>query len=622
MQFKTLADKAEWALKLVRSGEPMAYDTETSGLDYKRNWPIGYVFTDVNKVSVYIPVRHGGGGNLRGCRPLETPEGPFELHPFEVQLAKAFRDRRALTIGHNLKFDWHMSQSAGIALNDPLYCTQFGAALLDEYAMTYSLEHSAAVRGLTPKKSEEMYSHMGKVFKCPPSKDLMGRFWELSGDDPVAVDYAEGDGVTTIELWQAQMPEIQEQGITTVMRMENDLIRHVGAMERRGVRIDEARIDWLEEQFKQKMVEAMSHLPPGFNSRAPTQMKKMFDEAGLTNYPRTELGNPSFKEKWLKKSELGRRVVQVRKVRTILDQFIEPLKVTHIFEGRVHTNFNQLRGDKAGGGVEGVGPGRFSSSSPNLQQVPKHNKELAELYRSIFIADEGYEFWEGDYSQCEPRLFAHYAKVPILLDGYNDGTLDMHDATAQMLEVDRDTIAKRMNMGLLTGMWPKSFATHMGWEYNKALSMFKAYFRAYPEIQDFQDAAKDRFLDTGYVKTILGRRCRLEAPKWSYRATSRIIQGSNADILKYMLLKAAQLAEQSDNALQLLLTVHDSFEWQALKGSKGLEASRALVEEISDVQGPPFKLRVPFVMDVKKGRSWSDATFGKKLLLNETGAAA
>lgn len=611
----TLSEKAEWALKVAASNVALVHDTETSGLDWKKVHPVGYVFTTADH-SVYIPLRHGGGGNLMGSRPLETPEGPFELHPFEQALAKSYRYRHQTygrsaspLIGHNLKFDLHMSLNAGIDFPEHVFCTQFGAALLDEHAKSHSLEHSCAVRGLPLKKSEVMYAHLAQTFGVPNNKEVMSHYWRLAGNDPVGVDYAEGDGVSTLALWADQKPRLTEQQLDVVAQLENDLIRHVVRMERTGVKIDEARLGELEGIFKKRMEDAMKALPAGFNSRAPSQVKAYFEKAGVTDWPTTDLGNPSFPEKWLEKSEAGRKIVAARQVRTVLDQFIKPMRENHVHKGRVHTSLNQLRGDGYG-----VISGRFSSSFPNLQQVPKHNHELSALYRSIFVADPGFEFYEADYSQCEPRLFAHYSQAEALVTGYNSNPpVDMHDVVAKMMNADRETVAKRMNMGLLTGMWPKTLAEHMGWDLAYAKKMWNQWFAMLPEVREFQDGATHVMGTRGFVRTILKRRCRLDNPRFSYQATSRIIQGSNADILKWKLLEACRMAEQMGDTVQILLTVHDSINWQAEDSERGLAYSRDLVEACQDVQGEPFLLRVPFKMDVKKGKSWAEATFGKKL---------
>lgn len=221
------------------------------------------------------------------------------------------------------------------------------------------------------------------------------------------------------------------------------------------------------------------------------------------------------------------------------------------------------------------------------------------------------DFWEADYSQCEPRLFAHYSQEPRLLEGYNSKPPeDMHAVVAKMFNVERDPTAKRMNMGILTGMQPKSFAGHMGWDIQKATEMHQEWFKNFPSIANFQTQAKLAFLHRGYVKTILGRRCRLEDRQYAYRATSRIIQGGNADIIKLKILEADEWLEREGDQAELLMTVHDSINWQAPTGPLGEEMSMTLMKIFCDVRSEPINLRVPFVMDVGHGRNWAEATYG------------
>ena len=55
----------------------------------------------------------------------------------------------------------------------------------------------------------------------------------------------------------------------------------------------------------------------------------------------------------------------------------------------------------------GTDTGRFASSSPNLQNIPAHNKEI----RVMFCADPGKMLVGADYSAQEVRMTA-YASRP------------------------------------------------------------------------------------------------------------------------------------------------------------------------------------------------------------------
>jgi DNA polymerase-1 len=433
----------------------------------------------------------------------------------------------------------------------------------------------------------------------------MARFWETSGSDPVVVSYAEGDGIVTAQLYHAQLALVQEQELGAVKALEDALIWTLVRMERRGLRVDTAYLEQLLEEVRKRAAQALEKLPPGFNPRSCTKVKALAEAAGHTDWPLTANGNPSFSERFLSSFPEGQNVVALRKWTHLENSFIGPLLSEHVHNGRVHAIFNQLKSDEFGT------PARLSCSSPNLQQIPKRDKEIATLFRRAFVPDPGMVFYEADWSQAEPRLFAHYSKEPKLIDGYTKEPFrDIHQLTADLLGVPRNPTGKRMAMGILTGMQPRSFADHMGWPLDKAAMMWHKWFEAFPEIRRFQQQARSVMGARGYVKTLLGRRGRLDKPRFAYRAVSRIIQGSSADILKLKLLQIDRMLEDDGDRAHVLCTVHDSIAWQAPDGPIGEELSAHIVQCMEDVQSPPINLRVPFVAEVGRGPDWSVASFG------------
>ena len=608
---ETLGERAERALRIVREAPLISYDTETSGLDWKKNHPVGYVICEGTE-SIYIPIRHGGGSNLASprCGPLISPTEGFVLHEFEESLSKAFSDRQAkkyTTIMHNAPFDLHFSANAGVYLGRYCEDTQINECLIDEFSKSYSLDACAKVHGVTAKLGDELYQHMANIFGGEASRKQMEHYWKLPGTDEISYSYAIGDGFTTLELRESQLKIIKEQELEQIHQLESNLIWTIFKIERRGMRVDETRIAWVEEELDKKLQIAESKLPPRFNVRSGPQMKALMESAGHTDWPTTEKGNPSFTEKWLKTHDTGRAVVDIRLLSNLKNSFLTPLKERHLYKGRVHTQLHQMRGDEFG-----TISGRLSSSNPNMQQCPKRNKELGRLFRSVFIPDEEMDFWEMDFSQAEPRTIAHYSNDVALIKGYNESPFrDIHTLTAEILSVERDPTGKRMSMGIMTGMGPKSLAGHMGWSLAQATKAYNTWFHEFPGVKEFQDKATRVFRNRGYVKTILGRRCRLDDPRFEYRAFSRIIQGSGADILKYKLLEIDQMLEDSAQTMksQLLCTIHDSIELQCPTGA---DEHIKIAQVFGDVQKEPFNLRVPFVVDMGGGPNWAISTYGEE----------
>lgn len=595
----------EAALRYAEEAELLAFDVETSGVDWRRNCPVGYVLTASPTESVYVPIRHAGGGNVPGCKPLDSVGGPFEIHPFERDLARAMARRAGRVVGHNIKFDLHFAANAGVWLPRNLSDTQVLEAMLDEYARGYGLDDCARRHGVTAKLGARLYEHLAAMFGGAANRSQMANFWRAAGNDPLVTEYAAGDGVTTWELYHSQCRRVEGEGMSVVKDLEDSLIMTLFRMERRGIAIDEGYAGTLRQYLDDKIEKARSALPEGFNPRSPVDVREYMAGCGRTDWPLTDKGNPSFTEKWLNLTEEGRNIVAIRKWTNLLNSFVEPLLSEHVHQGRVHATFNQLKSDEYGT------PARLSCSRPNLQQVPKRDREAAPIFRRLFVADPGMRFYEADYSQAEPRLFGHYSAEPVLVEGYSaDPPRDMHQVVAERFGVERDPTAKRMNMGILTGMGLKSLAGHMGWTVDYAAEMWDGWFNEFPGIRDFQVKAKQVLRNRGYVKTLLGRRGRLEDARYAYRAVSKIIQGGNADIIKYKLVQIDRMLENEGDRAHLLLTVHDSIGWQAPDDEYGRDVSKRLVRAMEDVQGEPFNLRIPFKADVGEGTNWAEATFG------------
>jgi len=83
----------------------------------------------------------------------------------------------------------------------------------------------------------------------------------------------------------------------------------------------------------------------------------------------------------------------------------------------------------------------MSITKPALQTIPKKDKRI----RRAFVPDAGYKLWFMDLDQIEYRLFAHYAKIPSLLEAIAKGH-DVHAATAAMIaHIDADVFVNNLH---------------------------------------------------------------------------------------------------------------------------------------------------------------------------------
>jgi DNA polymerase I-like protein with 3'-5' exonuclease and polymerase domains len=376
----------------------IVFDVETTGLDWKRHRPVGYVVTwgPGPHETRYFPTDHEGGGNC-------------DKNTVLAWLNRLLRRPDLQVVGHHLKFDLHFAANDGLHVVGPVIDTMVNAALIDENIGAYSLDAVSRRHNVQVKKGDALYAEMARRFGGKPDRSQMANFYKMPGDHPLVTEYAEGDGTSTWQVCVAQEPILDHENLRPVWVVECGVLPVLFRMERRGVRVDEARLHWLKQYLTEKTQEAERVLPPGFNPRSAESIKKYLVDRGITAFPRTTpttrfpQGQDSFVSAWLDNIPEGVPIMALRRLSGMMSKFVTPMLNDHLFNGRVHCEYNQLRQDEYG-----TVTGRLSSSNPNMQQIPKRNKTLAPLFRQIFLPDEGHQWSANDYSQQEFRVFGDY----------------------------------------------------------------------------------------------------------------------------------------------------------------------------------------------------------------------
>lgn len=603
------------------------YDAETSGLDWKRNHVVGHVVTfgPAPQDSYYLPVRHKAGGNLFGNAGPQDAEGwdgdLTKLPGWESDLIRELDQPGTTMFGHNLGFDLKFMWRLGGRLNAKYQDTSINAPLIDEFQAKYSLAYCATIAKVEAKKVDEIKKHIQTLFPEATDKDYMGHFWRLAGNDPKAVEYAAGDGTTTWQLRDWQNVQITDQELGRVWDVECRLIPVLARMTIKGVKIDEERLDWVIKDLNARIDRLLSEFPAEFNPKSPTDVEKWCRDNGQTDWPLTQkTKKPSFPESWLSTHEPGQKIVAIRRWRTLLNSFMTPMLERHMFNGRVHSEFHQLRSDEYG-----TVTGRLSSSEPNLQQASKRNVEIGRIHRSIFIPDEGMLWGSDDYSQCEPRLLAYYSGCKALMDGYNSTPeVDAHTAaTAKMYHKQWEVAdakeqkalrerGKRVNQTLITGGGPGVIVERYGVDRSEAQQLFEDYFKAMPEVKQLQWDAAYWYKRRGYVKSLLGRRARLDNPSYSYRAVNRLLQCGNADIIKLKMVEIDDYLASVGRPIDMLINIHDAIESQFRPEDR---KHRDEMLRIMQDFGPNCMIHIPSLpirVEPGEGKNWAEATFGEE----------
>ena len=210
--------------------------------------------------------------------------------------------------------------------------------------------------------------------------------------------------------------------------------------------------------------------------------------------------------------------------------------------------------------------GRFSASTPNVQNLPRG------AMRRVIVAGEGCQLISADYSQIEIRVAAVVSGEERMLEAYRQGQ-DLHEKTASLIlgksivdvTDEERRLAKAVNFGLLFGQSAKGLVEYAANTYDVYLSekeahQFRdAFFRAYPALRAWHERMR-RAANEGAeeARTLLGRRRQIPAgTKWWPRFTTLIntpVQGTASDGMKQALW---ELRSRLPESAKLVSMIHD-----------------------------------------------------------------
>ena len=487
-------------------------------------------------------------------------------------------------------------------------------ALIDENRFSYTLNSNSG-EYLGERKNETKLREAADAFGVNPKNEMYKLPAQFVGE------YAEKDARLTLKLHEKLSWEITKDNLQTVYDMECRLINVIFNMTKRGVKIDFYRAEQLAERFKNKEKKLIKRIKDltGLNIEiwAAASIAKAFDALNLP-YERTDKTNaPSFTKMFLTDHphELPRLVMQARELNKLRGTFLHGL-LKHNEEGKIHAHINQIRSD-TGGAVSG----RFSYNHPNLQQIPSRG-QFAQEIRKIFIPEAG-EYWlKADYSQQEPRILTHFARLidqpgsKEVQEAYQEKDLDFHQQTADMAGVERK-LAKTIGLGVMYGMGYNKLARELDMEPQDAKKMLQDFHGKVPFMKGMLEAVMNRANSKGVIRTLLGRKCRFdlwEPTSWgvhkalplnqaqteygmaikrahTYKALNRLIQGSAADQTK-----KAMVDVYEQLSITPLIQVHDELDC-SVKNEKQ-------ANEVKEVMENCIKLEVPSKVDVEVGESW------------------
>ena len=529
----------------------LAVDTETNGLDRIDGKIAGICLYTPGEKGIYIPVGHVSymtNQPLKDNVPCETMKNFF----------KVCNEHNIKYILHNAKFDMHILYwMIGVKII-PYWDTLIAGQLLNE-----NEPHGLKVlyqKYCVRADEEQQVAKFNTLFNgiefnsIPPSVGYM---------------YAAFDPIMTYELYKFQEQYLDKEvgqycyrkgleRVADVFReIEMPLIEVVFDMEVQGVDIDTDLAKELKDKytyymnlavdnFKTQIIElevagAFDELrvkhPDKFNKiselgdikiniASNAQLVILFYDVLKLDPPK---GQRSVGEEQLKQLHhpLVDCILEYRGMSKLLSTYIEAIP-NHIAkkDGKLHANFNQY----------GAKTGRFSSSDPNLQNIPSKTKKLSDGtvidaghdIRQMFIAGEGNVIIGGDFSQQEPRCLAHMSQDENMINAYLHGK-DLYatiasklynkpyeeckefrpDGTVNPEGKQRRSSVKPILLGIMYGRGVNSIAEQMNITKEEAQQVINDFYKQFPKVKEFVEFAQENARTYGFVETAWGRKRRL-----------------------------------------------------------------------------------------------------------------
>lgn len=648
--------------------DAFAFDTETMDGPYEgtRGMPtqnrVVWLSMSTYGRTIVIPMGHPNGSNLlrKAYKKKNQDTGKFDSFPavfdappvqltpsvvFEI-LEPLFFNPNIIKIGQNLPFD---VITIAKYYDDRIIPGPFE----DTMVMQWELDENIGEPVGGPKRPQNkgLKTLTKWYYNLDYDKEEVGKKIELHPFKRVA-RYALLDARYTWQLRGQFKRRLQEQSLQAIAALEDEVTRVVCFMGLEGAPVDVQAIEELRVDLSSKLekIEAKIYRAAGrvFNINSTPQKQEILfglkknGGQGLRPKKRTNGGAPSTAADALEAYE-GNPVVdalmEYQEVNKILGTYVlsylgdpENGKPSLIFNGKIHTDLVQ----------SGTVTGRFSSRSPNLQNIPAPRSELGKKIRGLFRAPEGYKLLVADYGQMELRILASYIGFGGLFDGFVAG-VDAHTQTAALvfgklkeLKEDPDffehdenkwmrSAAKTLNFAIVYGAGPDKVASMLGMTIEEAKQLLADHRKAFPEIYKFKaevvKTARKRQIP--HIRTMLGRERRVwdlnnrnPDEQWKVWKSERqlvnsLIQGSLGDMIKLAMVRmhnltAADALLNPGREIKMILSVHD--ELVILCPEDRVAEGQAMLLEAMTGEEMANLLAVPIdVGEVKVVNKWSEA---------------
>ncbi len=584
-------------VQVLNAAPAIVWDVETTSTDQMIAELVGIALAVDSETGYYVPVGHQSGQQLPLRTVIEALRGPL-TDPGKPKYA------------HNASYDLVVMQRYGIDVSPITFDTMVAEWMRDT---------SSKFLGLKNFANQYLRLRMTEI------TELIGSGKKQITMDQVAIEkaapYAAADAAITYRAVEYLRPELEKdpEVYNLFNTLEMPLTPVIAAMEQAGVVLDTPYLKEMSEQLAVELArlehEIYGYAGSEFNIGSPKQLNEvLFDKLGLSveGLKKTQHGystDAATLDNLKNDHPIVKVILEHREVAKLKGTYVDALPaLVNPQTGRVHTSFNPT----------GTSTGRFSSSNPNLQNIPIRT-ELGRQVRRAFVAPPGSVLLSVDYSQVELRILAHISQDQTLLEAFRQNQ-DIHRATAgavygvplEAVTYEQRSFAKRVNFGLIYGMGAFRLARDSDLTLAEAEAFIRTYFERLPQVRAYLDGTKRFAYQHGYVKTLMGRRGEFGVLK-DARASQQIkgaleraainmpIQGTAADIMKKAMLTLYDELNRRRLSAKMILQVHDELV---------LEVPERQLVETKDltvrVMEGAYPLDAPLKANGQAGMNWRD----------------
>ena len=510
--------------------------------------PVGYSMATVEESLEYLNTLDviGFDTETRGFDPYTKELLSMQLGDAEKQyvidcltvnpkLYKEILEKKEL-IMHNAKFD------LGFLYYQKIVPTKVFDTFLAERVLTTGID--------TARRSLDAVVY--KYCKIELDKTIRGNI-HREGLSTRVIKYAADDVKYLHQVKRKQEVALEEKGLLKTMSLDNKFVRVLAYIEHCGMYMNP--VDWqakVDDDLKD--LNAVKEILDQFILSNSDKYAKyidnqlsLFDE-GITckiNWSSSKqviefmksLGVDTLtkdKETGLMKDSVDKKVLGPQKKKhPIISTYIEYTENQKVVStygdnwfdyinsitGRIHSNYTQIMNTgRLSSGQKGK-PKQGLPQMPNMQNIPSDNRT-----RGCFQAQEGNVLLVSDYSGQEQIVLANKSLDADLLAFYQQGLGDMHSFIASKIfpelsdlsldeikdkHKNKRQIAKGAGFAINYGGTGITIAQNLNISMEEGEEVYKAYFKAFPDLANYFKREKAQALSLGYIQfnNVSGRKC-------------------------------------------------------------------------------------------------------------------